>query len=84
MAEYNVALLDAFHGRIELEHVHKGANQAEAAVTLAKARFNEDQFAGGSTIDSTVVNAVSGTAIATGAALPAQHIPALPTTLHQP
>lgn len=84
MAEYNVALLDAFYGRIELERVHKPANQAEAAVTQAKKQFNEDQFAGGSTIDSTVVNAVSGTAIATGAALPAQHIPALPTTIKQP
>lgn len=78
MAEYNVALNDAFHGRIRLTRVHASANHAATAVTLAKAQFPDEQFAGGSTIDSTVVNRVSGSTVSP------QRLPALPTTLHQP
>jgi hypothetical protein len=75
MPEYNVALLDAFYGRVRLDHVHAAANANEAAVAAAKTRENDEQFAGGSTISSDLLNAVSGGR---------QHLPALPTTLRQP
>lgn len=84
MAEYNVALLDAFYGRVRLDHVHAAANHAETAVALSKAQFPDESFAGGSTIDSEVVNQVSGKNVVTGAVLSPQRLPALPTTLHQP